>query len=174
MQYSIGDYDRDSQEFEKQEAQRFQAEKLKLKKIADAMTSDDHLKVLEAVFKGHLGAQRITITYDPPCFQNQDRIVLTTELSNQLKRRGWLVNIGEDWKVLIISNFHGNRLDGADYDEYPYRKFKNKGSKTIIDFLVPLETNNKTIETLMLFKDHIRVRLWDLLVPEDRICKVCN
>lgn len=145
--------------------------KSKLVERLGKMTALDHFQLLKTVIKGHLGAKRITISYsvpDPKIVEPQGELVLL------LKAASWDIQIYPHVNLLIISNYpYQPNLIGADYDEYPYTKVEFPNEKqTVFNFYVEGPVyNEELINRLIAFGDHIRIELWDLLIPKDKICK---
>lgn len=147
------------------------AEQRRLEKIA-TMTVEEHLELIKTIIEGHLGANHIKIWYD---VVGTDKSIITEEVARELRHQDWYVDDIEDGSGITISNFRlldSNRP--CEYDEYPYRKFTIKNERTTaVEFWVDFSatTSEKQLQRLMAFKDKIRVQLWDLVIPKERICK---
>jgi len=143
-------------------AKAVQARKDQIVAISKVMTVQDHVKLIEQVIRGHAGALVINVIYSVPGANHSAIAAIYKEL-------GWVTYASLEH--LTISNSAKVGFPVSQYDEHSYRRYETKhNGDTVINFAVP-SLDVVDAEKLMLFKDHIRVRLDDLLVKPDEICQ---
>ena len=170
MELSVSVYADATKQLIETEKNRMHIERLALQRIA-TMRVDEHIELIQLIIQGHLGAKYIKIWYDVP---DENTATLRYEVADVLREAGWHVDEMATTEGIMISNFTVvNYHLQCEYDEYPYKKFEVVNDHTTrINFWVDHDTySEKTIDRLITLKDCIRVQLWGLLIPKERICK---
>lgn len=168
MRLSVVDYAEQTKAVVETERQRDEANQQQLEEIAN-MPAFHHLQLIKTIIQGHVGAKYIKIWY------GVNSSVVTQEVALELSYENWYVDEIHDGGGIKICNFdYLENSSKCEYDEYPYRNFKVMNRKTTkVDFWFDMQMPNfgEQIENLLALKDKIRVQLWDLVIPKERICR---
>jgi hypothetical protein len=164
MALSVDDYDKRTWEYA-QSLERNSAELTeKIKRRCQNITLNESVALINAIIKGHRGAKFIKIIIYG--FIMRDAYYET--IYHEFSKGGWHVNYSFD--NLIISNYaEGDR--SPDYEAYSYEGATDRNNQIIFDFYHESADGVRTLEDLILFQHNIRVILYDLLVPKDKINK---
>lgn len=170
--------------------------KTKQRKRLELMSIDDHMKIINAIIEGHLGAEYIKIHY---AITDLDFEVCSILIENYGKA-GWYANydpylsmdefgfdnkraLKEFWKQntdkapggIIIASSKKEFGDPPEYLKRPYLRFVDRELYgTEIDFYIPESSTNSLAEDLILFAEYMVIELRKLSKYAHEICRNKN
>lgn len=182
---------------QQKELKRTDRKKTQRKRL-ELMSINDHMKIINAIIEGHLGAEYIKIHY---AITDLDSEVCKILIENYGKA-GWYANydpylsmdefgfdnkraLKEFWEQntdkpkppggIIISSTKNLFDNSPEYLKRPYLRFVDRELYgTEIDFFIPESSTNSLAEDLILFAEYIVVELRKLSKYAHEICRNKN
>lgn len=148
----------------------------RVKTRASAMSKEEHAELIEDIILSHAGGKEIIVEYGVPLSLDVRQWIV-----EHFREIGWnalSVSTCDEFCGLTVGNCHLNvpePKNSPKYSEFSYRRFRIKiGSdhrhqwrywKLDFDY-----QNLDHRDDLVLFSHHIRVNVYNLQVPIERIC----
>lgn len=159
-------YDRRTQEMASALRAQKEAWMKKLEEILRSLDPRDHFILIMDVVDGHAGGKYIEIEYKVPITDQEDR----QKLLDILVADGWVASFTDDGFTIANDKIPPNIHAHPQYSAYSYRRHKlDGGSRLVYDFEYPKDESR--CDFLILLADFIHVKVFDLQVPANHICR---